>query len=417
MDLAAYQRGEPEALAEFVDRCGGWVWALARRGFVCEDTLTLGAERTSIRVLGAPNPSVAFDLTVRVLSLACQPRERREAESMLKIEQRVLDIARTELFRAAERAARLISLAEHEDQSAVPAEVEDLDELLAVNERPTLKVLPLTSPESLRLEAGEHAATEALAELDARSKALVQLRFIVGLERLAIAQRFDCGSAAIAAHEDRIRRKIRHHIRMTLKESKVGDADLDAFLSKTPHRLLPPQVTWDRLRREVLTRTLREDPRPYWRRALWGLTAATVAAFAWLAMLVGWLPNPNDDYVPEPRIELRCEPACLPGAKAVVAVQAPPKTHRFAVVIRPSRNEELRPWLVAPNQGSLRLPYGARQRLRPTHIPLRIPMDATQDGEVIVVFSEHPLTATEVLEYASGQADDLEVTTATTAVL
>lgn len=89
MDLDAYREGEPEALAEVVDRAGPWVWALARRGFTCVDAITLGAERAPIWVLGASTPDEAAALTERVLTAALAPQRRAAARDRAEVDAQV----------------------------------------------------------------------------------------------------------------------------------------------------------------------------------------------------------------------------------------------------------------------------------------------------------------------------------------
>ncbi|MBX2812877.1 MAG: hypothetical protein KTR25_13760 [Myxococcales bacterium] len=414
MDLALYRQGEPEALADVIDRYGPMVWALARRGFVCEDAITLGAERTTIRVLGAPSAQVAAQLTERILTNVLQPDQRALAEDEESIERYVLELTRIELFRAGERAARLISLNELEDQQSVPAEIEDLDALLYLGQRPALKALPLEDSERLHIEEGEQITKRFVLSLDPRSQSMVHLRFVVGLDRTAVAKRLDFGITAVALLEDRLRRRIRQQLRTTLNNPYLGNADIDAFLGKTPYRLLPSPVTWDRLSQRVRLRTHREPPASYARRLAWGLGTLAMAAFGGTAIWLGWLPSSDHHNLLPPQIHLRCAPACLPGAEGHLGIRGSQDARRFAVVLR-SPNGIVRPLLVAPDGGSLRLPFGARSRMVPVPHPIRLPPDTEPGTEAIVVFSEDKLTEKEVFDVASGIASFPYVTaTATT---
>ncbi|MEL6183198.1 MAG: hypothetical protein AAFU79_01145 [Myxococcota bacterium] len=415
MDVEAYRRGDPSALAEVVDRCGPWVWALARRGFVCEDALVLGADRTSIRVLGAPTPDVAAELTIRVLSAALIPEKRASAHGPDLVDQQILDEARLELFRAGERAGRLVSLAEPEALEAVPAEVEDLDALMAVNERPALAVLPLDERTMARLESGREVTEGVLAALEERDREVVQRRFREGQTEAEVAVALDCGTAAVAAHSSRIRRRLARRLHALFGRA-VGPAECDAFLAGQAHALVPPPSTWDRVRREILTRTFREEPAPYHRRLVWGLGALGLAGLLWGAMFLGWLPSPDDDLYPTPQVELRCSPACLPGSLAHAAVLAPRDATRFAIALR-EPDGEVRPLLVAPHGGTLRLPLGAQVRALVVPHPVRIPSRLKPGTEAIAVFSEDPLSKSEVLDFAAGAASEAGVLTATTSVV
>lgn len=414
MDVEAYRQGEPSALAEVVDRCGPWVWALARRGFVCEDALALGAERTSIRVLGAPNADVALDLTVGVLASALTPERRAEAEALHGVEQQILDEARLELFRAGERAGRLVSLAEPEALEAVPAEVEDLDALTAVDERPALAVLPLEAETLAALGAGRETTESVLQALDERGQEVVELRFRQGRSEAETAQALDCGAAAVSAHASRIRRRVARRLHVAFGRP-VGPAESEAFVADHADQLRPPAVTWDRLRRDVLTRTFRTEPASYGRRLAWGLGAVAVAGLAWTAMFLGWLPSPEDDRFPTPRVEIRCNPACLPGAQGHIAVLAPRDASRFAIALREPEGS-VRALLVAPHGGTLRLPLGAQVRTLTVPYPVRIPSNLSPQSEVVAVFAEKPLSKTEVLAFAAGTASRPGVLTATAAV-
>lgn len=416
MDLEAFKRGDPNTLEEVVDRAGPWVYTLARRGFVCFDALTIGAERTRIRVLGAATPDVAAALTERVLAAALTPARRAEASGPESVDQAILEEARVELFRAADRAGRLVGLSDPAARASVPPEVEDLDVMLTTNRRPVGAGLPLTERLERRITTGEAVASRYLEDLDERSRRIVELRFVQGLPAEEVAKQLDCGKVAVEAHEGRIRRQARFRIRAALDDPRTGSAEVDALLAGRPRDVAPAPVTWERIRRGVLRRTFRKEPSPYPRRLAWALAVLAVGMTGWVLMLTGVLPSFADDPFPTPRVELRCNPACVPGATAHVAVLAPRKATRFAVALR-RPGGEVEPLLVAPDGGTLRLPFGARARTLPAPYPVRLPSDLEPGAAAVAVFSETPLSSSEVLDLAAGRTARAETLTATTAAV
>jgi hypothetical protein len=131
-------------------------------------------------------------------------------------------------------------------------------------------------------------------------------------------------------------------------------------------------------------------------------------------MLISVLSGP--DAPAAPRVELRCRPACLPGAEAYVAVRGPPGARRFGVVLlRPDGQAET--LLTAPEGGTLRLPPEARSRLLPAPHPVRLPGDLPRGSTAVAVFSDAPLSEAALLEHAAGRARPAGVRTATVAAL
>lgn len=419
VDLEAYKSGERDALADAFTRCAPWVWALARRGFVCEDALTLGSERTLIRVLGTPSSQTAADLTESILAQSMRPEHRQAASAWEDVEQTVLDIARLELFRSGERNARLVSLNRPEAQLNVPTEVEDLDALLQLKQRPSLKGLPLTESQRHAIETGETETRDAVAQLDDRGRELVQRRFIDGQDLSAVANHFDCGTAAIALHEDRIRRRVRQRLRAALNTPTLGDADVDAFLGQTPSQLLPPGITWTRVRKRVLNRVHQTEPSPYRTRLAWGLGMMMIAAGAWAAMALGLLPSPDRDPLQSAQVVVRCSPACMPGAESTVAIQAPEGAKRFVVLLSATTTSapSVIPFLSTSGGTSLRLPFGAQQRLLSVPTLVRIPPHLNEPTRAIALFSEQPFSTAQAIEHVLGHRRLPGIETATTSVL
>ncbi len=388
-----------------VDRCGPSVWALARRGFLCTDAIALGAERGPLRVLGT-HPDEAARETEHVLAKSMTPNARAQLGSWAQIERAVLEQARYDLFRAAERAGRLVSVHDADARKQVPPEVEDLDARLSAGgelSEDLIVGLPLGDSERRRHEAGRTATAAFLEQLDPRSRALVQLRFVEGQSVEAVASTFDCGRAAVIAHEGRLRRQLRHGLRVALSDPRVQDAEVDAFLAGREAELEPPTPTWERIRRGVLTRTFREEPPSFSRRLAWGLGAAGLGLAGWLAMVGGLLPSPADDVRLGPKARLACQPACLPGAEATARVRGGRGSTRFAIFLDVGELDP-QPLLTAPDGGTLRLPLGARVRELAVPHRLRLPADLPDDAKIIAVFSESRLSAGRALDAARGVA-------------
>lgn len=414
VDVEAFKAGEPEALAAVVDRCGPWVWALARRGFVCEETIAIGSERASIRVLGAPSPDIAEETTVHVLTTALVPDAREGLEDETAVDSHILEVARTELFRAAERAGRLLSLSDPAVLAEVPAEVEDLDTLMAVQERPSLAVLPLESEEQAGVARVLALRDAFIATLDERSRSLVEARFEGAASQAELARRFDCGTAAVSARERRVRRTLQRTLQNSFQR-KFGPREAEVVLSGRMDALLPPTPTWEHIRRSVLTRTFRKEPASYGRRLAWGLLALGLGFGGWFALYMGYLPSVEDDVYPTPSLRVVCSPVCVGGARAQVAVLAPRDARRFGVALR-SPDGKVEPLLVAPDGGSLRLPVGAQTRSLVVPHDVRLPDLLMEGTAAIAVFSEDKLRSRELLELAAGQRALPGVMTTTVAV-
>lgn len=411
VDIDGLRRGESEALAAAVDRCGPWVFELARRGFVCEQALAIGTPPVRARVLGVDTADRAAELTELTLAHVLQPGPRAAIQSEEDLDRAVLERARETLTRAADRGGKLIPAG-----SELPPECPDLEAWLA--QLPATPV-PSSAPMATETDAlALRAALEGwLAGLAPEDRSFVQDRFREGATIRALCERLGRSPTFLRSTEARLRRKARSRARTAL-ERPVGPFTVDAYLAAAETRSLPPAIAWERLREGVLKRVHPETAAPYAGRLGWATAVLALGVLGWLGMFFGWLPSPSDDASAPPEVRLQCPTGCAEGAEVLLAVRGAEKTAQVGIALRHVDAEgqtRVLPLLVAPDGGSFRLPFGARTRSMTIPHPARLPA-GFEGGTVVALFSESPLPAGRLLELARGSVHELGVLTATTAV-
>jgi DNA-directed RNA polymerase specialized sigma24 family protein len=394
-----------DALAEAVDLFAPDVWRLARRGFLVKDDLLH-------YVHGTMDPDEAQGLVVQVLAGAFVPARRHQAKDIDALRKAVLADARSLLFAWGTRSGRAITVASEEERALVPPGVEDLDGIVESGS-------PLgetdTAPDmgtELRAKRATQLAQAALLGLDEQNKKLVDLRFNKGMSALDTARELTCGAAAVRSKERRVRRRVKNALKLELKE-KLGEAEIDAVIAVQATSILPPPITLERVRHEVLKRTFQEEPRPFRKRAVWGVGAAGVAIGMWALMYARILPFWADDLRLAPRIVVEC--ASADCAKEKLKVTSPKKTHFVAVELVARKTGEVAPLLTDPSGRSIALPVGSDRAL--VEIPYvaeaqQIPTDAY----AVAVFSKRRLTRAQIRGHVSGTRLLPKVVTATTAL-
>lgn len=396
MQIADFHRGEISELATACRRSAPGVWRLARSGFVAAGDPHL------LYIEPLDDPDVIEALVTRVLAAALTPARRQAIDSPEALDRAVLAEAEAQLTAQALKAGREVSLAEAADRDALPEGTPEIAALVVAGTVP--EALPvLRDPERLAWAAEARAELEAFtAGLEDRYQRILQLRFVEGRTHLEVAAALDCGRAAIVETERKLRHHARHHLRRHFAGTPVGHALLDALYAGCPFGATPPAITLERLERTVLRSTFQEEPPPYGRRLAIGLAFAAVAVVAWLGLATGLLPGPRDDRVLEPRVELRCEGPCAPGARATITVVAPRRARKVAVAL--ASPDRLEPLLTGPTGGSVRLPIGAQRA--PVDLPyaVTLPPDLGAEAVAVAVFSEKRLGAQRVLEAAGGLA-------------
>ena len=379
------------------------MWALARRGFAAEAAAALGAPRERAWIQGAPGFETTYALTRAALVQALAPAERaRPFGEDAELERRALDHAKDVLVAAAARAARLSSPVPEE------LELEDLDALLEEGRRPSLSVFAPSAREQAEAAAADDVVARFLEEATPEDRDLAARRFAQGFTAEALAAELDTSPTGIRAHEAKLRRKLQSKLQTALGEANVGPADVDAHLAGRGLGLLPPAVTWERLRRDVRTSVFEEEPPSFRSRLPWGLGALALGLAGAGLMAAGILPGPADDPVVVPALELRCQPACVAGAEATVAVRAPSELTRVAVYrVKGGRAEAL---LTGPSGGTARLPMGTSTRAMPLSRSIRLPPDLDASDVVVAVLSEAHLSGADAENVALGARLDGAVT-------
>lgn len=395
-----------DALQEAAERCQDPVWALARRGFVVYE------DGVELYVHGASSHDVAEQMTIEVLAEVLGPASRKALGAVEGLVPAALEVARRRLTAHAVRAGRVTSLVSASEKAQRPAEVENLDALLAEGRTPDAGEVPYdASDEAWRRAAlGCCAALEKAA--DARTQTLIDLLWRKGQTPKQIADHFTCGVAAVLAHEGRLRRQLARDLRRALPDHPAGPATQDALLADACFTAAPPPVTRARIRRDTLRRTFQEEPPSYGARLAWGLGISAVAAAAWALMFFGVLPGPEDDTYPEPTVEVDCKGACTPGAQARISVLAPRDASRVALWVAGGPGEPPAPLLVGPGGGTFRLPLGAGTKLVPLPYEGQWPEQA-RTSTVVAVFSGWHLSGEEATQIAAGRAAEPGVITKT----
>lgn len=409
MQADAFHRGDMDVLATATDLCAPAVWALARRGFLVRDP----DQGVPLFVQGIDDHDVAETLTIRIVAALLTPARRRAVEDPRALPRLALAEARDHLLAHGTRAGRVLSLLEPEERDAVPAGVDDLDAVLAGQAAPSTAALQPDANQRSRLNRAIALCQSAETDLDERSRTLVRLRFPEGRTRAEIAAHFTCGEAAVTAHEGRLRRQLRRHLKT--EGLACGDAMLDAVLGDAPHALTPPAVTRERIRRDVLRRTFQDEPAPFGQRLAWAMGMAAIAFTAWALMFFGVLPYYDDDRYPTPNVAVRCTGPCAPGAEARFSILAPQDARRVALaVVRPDLRATA--VLTADDGRSIRLPFGAREAAVPIPYPVTLPADLGPEDRAVAVFSWDRLDEREIREAASGAVVSAGVLTASVAL-
>lgn len=372
--------------------CQDCVWTLARRGFVCvEDDIPQ-------YVHGIADHDVAERVVVQLLADLLSP-DSRKAIAAGDLQASALRRAHQDLRAVAVRGGRVTSLRTAQDQALLPPAVDDLDRMIAEDTRPGPAEVPRDADDEVwRAQAGQ-LCTETVEAMDERSRTLVRMRFVEGKPPEDVAAHFTCGVAAVLAHEARLRRALSRALKKSMPTRPCGPATQDALLSESVFDAVPPPITRARIRRDVLRRTFIDEPAPFGARLAWGLAASALAATAWALMFFGVLPHPDDDPLPEPAVQARCDGPCGPGQAVSLDVLAPQDAARVGFFV--ASGDAAQPLLVAPAGGPIRLPLGARTKLVPVPYTAKWPEGAT--GDVVAVFAEGPVDAKVLADVAAGR--------------
>jgi DNA-directed RNA polymerase specialized sigma24 family protein len=428
LDREALHKGEAGALSEVVDALAPEIWRLVRSGFAAADEHAHPVLVKPLGRLGEVEEHVEM-----TLSAVLSPEQRRTASGLDDVRTAARREARTRLLIAARKSGRMVSLPEHFGPADLPPGIDDLDRALAseapLSEAPTA----IDAADRAPLEAALLTVRSFVGALDERGRTLVERRFGHGETHRAIAERFTCGAAAVAAHERRIRHGLRAALRATGQDLGRDRASQDALLGRALSatgaatgaatgteeealggRLFP--VTLERLRHAVLTRTFQEEPRPYGERLRWALAAAAAAIALYAMMLFGILPAPARDHSTRPRIVLGCAPSCTPGGSTTVRVLAPKDARKVAILLEDERGA-LTPLLTNPSGGSLHLPATAHHALVELPYPATLPAELRPGTElaVVAVFSRTELGPKTLLG-SERPARSARVSSASTAI-
>lgn len=411
MQVDAFHRGDMDALGEAVDAALPAVWRLTRRGF-----LTRVDELTAY-VQGASSPDVAERLTIRIIAACLTPERRRSFSDATAFDRALLEETKARMIAHAERTGTLVTLVDENEQAQVPPHVQDLDRILSNEEPLDEEDPPPAAGEEQEAEARLTVCDAALAKLDERRRKIVKIRFEEGRSAKACAEILDCGAAAVTEHVRRIRHHVRHALRASDPNATGGPATLDALLARQPLAAMPPAVTRERLKKEVLKRTFQDEPSSYGVRLAWGVAAALVAGGLWLLMFFDVLPTYEDDTYPAPAIELTCKADCRPGKETKVTVLAPRDARRVAVALA-AEGRPASPLLVSPTGRSIDLPFGARTKAVDVPYPATIPEDLRPGQRVWAVahFSEARLEPDQIRALTEGRTSIDGVFTTSTAI-
>jgi hypothetical protein len=371
--LEAYQRGDRAALATIIEDSWRTVWRLGRHGFSADVD---GQE-------GHTTPEEDLDrlerATIEILSDSLAPERRAQVNSAEAI------------AAALEAEARRYFLADAQARG-----------------RLRLGPPPAKAP-SFELA---HLATEAephrvkvLEDLGERTRTIVEARFRQGEDAAALGTRLGCGRASLRTQEERARRALAR----ALHSQKLGAARLDAIFAGC---LLeePAKISAERIKERVLSRVEVTPARPFGVRLTEATIVALIAATAFLLLYAGVLPGPDSDFRATAKVEVICKPTCTSGGTATVRLVAPrPST---TVALYTLSGDQVRPFLVAPGGGGLRIPLGARDR--PTELPYPVTLEAPLSPElkVVAVLSEERLSSWALSRAALGGTPGTIVTIA-----
>lgn len=406
VQVEAFQRGDMSVIEDAVRSCLPWVWRFTKRGFLTTE------DGVPMYVRGVENPDAAEHEVEMILAACLGPEQRQRVDSLATLERSVLAEAKRHLFRAGQRSGSVVDVATEEARAEVPAEVEDVDRLIAEGAMPSDAVVP---PDAGRAQEGE--ALLALKNgyvgaLDERSRALVHQRFAEEKTRAEVAASFDCGVASVTEREHRVRRKLAHAIRRVHPELEPKKASIDALLADRFLDPTPPLVTRERIATNVLRRIHIDPPRPFAARAAWAVGISAIAFALWLLMFFGVLPNPGDDVYPTPAVAATCAPPCAPGAALTLSVVAPRNAKNVAVAFL-DEDDKAEPLLAGPGGASLSLPFGARDTSVPIPYEAEVPARA---GTIVAVFSERRLTRAQILGVVDRTESVADTFTATTSL-
>lgn len=399
MQVDAFKTGDMAALGEAVDRCLPRIWRLVGRGFLAS------IDGVPVYVRGLTDLDTREHEVELIVASCLQPESRETIDGPSALDRALLKAVRTTMLQHAERSGDLADVATDEARADVPEQVEDLDRLIAEGAAPSDAELPMDAGREQEAEALLAIRDEYVADLDERSRALVELRFVGGESRASCAKSFDCGIAAVTEREHRVRRKLSHAIRRVHPTRTPKAASLDALLAQRALEALPPPVTVDRLRKNILSRVHQEAARPFGVRAAWAGAVAAIAFVLWLLMFLRILPYYDDDTFPTPSVAIECAADCS------VSVLAPQDAQQVAIAQLDADGVAM-PLLLGPGGGTISLPFGARQKAVP--IPYRA--EKPKAGTVVAVFSDRRLTKKEVLGAAEQRLAIDGVLTASTAV-
>lgn len=393
-----------DALAVAADRCVPSVWCLATTGF----TTTVDEIPTYVR--GCLNDDEAVGVTELVVSTALSPAQRAALTSLDGLLPAVLSEAKRQLLARAERTGRAVSLANEHEAVQVPEGTPDIDEILE-------RKLELSAPPAHHFRRPEdpkliEVCAAAVAELDERSRRLVDLRWRKGKTAQQVAEEFTCGAAAVIAHERRVRQRVKRALFAHYPDDRFGRAEQDRLLAQTSGQPSLPLITRERLRADILKRTFQDEPAPYRVRLGWGLGAAGVALGLWLMMFFDVLPHPDDDVFLPPSVAVRCLERCSVASPAQIDVLAPVDT-RFVAVMVAGPDGRVQPLLTAPGGGVIRLPLGARGHEVPLPYPARWPAGVRGRSVVTAIFSEVRISPAVLRDVAAGNRGGVPTSTTT----
>ncbi len=397
-----------DALAAAADQCLEPVWWLATAGF----TTTLDGVLTHIG--GVPEPDEAILAARSIVAAVLVPERRKDIRSPEALLVAVLTEARTQLVRRAVVDGRAATLAADHERAQLPDGTPNIDAALAAGEPPE----PPPDRHFVRSDDPQTLSfcEEAVAELDERSRRLVELRWREAKTRRETAETFTCGTAAVAAHERRIRRRLQRGLAKAFTGPSFGPAALDRLLCRASGQSSLPLITRERLRADILKRTFQTAPRPYGERLRWGLGAGAFAFALWLLMFFRVVPYYDDDVYPTPSVAVTCDGPCAAGGVANLFVTAPADARFVAFWVSGDRALGARlvsPLLISPYGSVFRLPFGARSAHTRVPYPARWPTGLTGTATVTAIFTAERVSPAALAAIANGTRSGVLTSTTT----